>query len=48
VDSKILYLELENDFVYIETFARFKPSQVAVFTKLGINDEGVTGRAKAK
>jgi secretion/DNA translocation related TadE-like protein len=39
---------LENDFVYVETFAIFKPSQIAVFSKLGINDEGITGRAKAK
>ena len=39
---------LENDYVYVETFARFKPSQTEVFSKLGINDDGVTGRAKAK
>jgi hypothetical protein len=39
---------LENDFVYVETFARFKPSQIEVFSKLGINVDGVTGRAKAK
>jgi hypothetical protein len=39
---------LENDFVYVETFARFKTSQIEVFSKLGINDKGVTGRAKAK
>ena len=45
--AEIVVCNLENDFVYIETFARFKPSHIAVFSKLGINDEGVTGRAKA-
>ena len=38
----------ENDFVYVETFARFKSSQLLVFSKLGINDDGLTGRAKAR
>jgi hypothetical protein len=46
--AELVVCNLENDFVYIETFARFKPSQIAVFSKLGINDNGVTGRAKAK
>ena len=45
--AELIVCNLENDFVYIETFARFKPSHIAVFSKLGINDEGVTGRAKA-
>ena len=47
-NTELVVCNLENDFVYVETFARFKPSQMAVFSKLGINDEGVTGRAKAK
>jgi secretion/DNA translocation related TadE-like protein len=47
-NAELVVCNLENDFVYIETFARFKPSQIAVFSKLGINDEGVKGRAKAK
>ena len=47
-NAELTVCNLENDFVYIETFVRFKPSQIAVFSKLGINDEGVTGRAKAK
>ena len=47
-NAELVVCNLENDLVYIETFARFKPSQIAVFSKLGINDEGVTGRAKAK
>jgi secretion/DNA translocation related TadE-like protein len=47
-NAELIICNLENDFVYIETFVRFKPSQIAVFSKLEINDEGVTGRAKAK
>ena len=46
--AELVVCNLENDFVYIETFTRFKPSQTEVFSKLGINDDGVTGRAKAK
>jgi hypothetical protein len=45
--AELVVCNLENDFVYIETFTRFKPSQTEVFSKLGINDDGVTGRAKA-
>ena len=47
-NAELTVCNLENDFVYVETFARFKPSQIEVFSKLGINDDGVTGRAKAK
>jgi hypothetical protein len=47
-NAELVVCNLESDFVYIETFARFKTSQIAVFSKLGINDDGVTGRAKAK
>ena len=46
--AELFVCNFENDFVYVETFARFKPSQIEVFSKLGINDDGVTGRAKAK
>jgi hypothetical protein len=46
--AELFVCNLENDFVYVETFARFNPSQIEVFSKLGINDDGVTGRAKAK
>ena len=46
--ADLVVCNLENDFVYVETFARFKPLQIAGFSKLGINDDGVTGRAKAK
>jgi hypothetical protein len=45
---ELVVCDLENDFVYIETFVRFKPGQLAVFSKLGIHHDGVTGRAKAK
>ena len=46
--AELVVCNLENDYVYVETFARFKPSQIEVFSKLGINVDGVTGRAKAK
>ena len=46
--AELIVCNLENDFVYVETFVRFKTSQIEVFSKLGINDDGVTGRAKAK
>jgi hypothetical protein len=46
-NAEFVICNSEKDFVYVETFARFKPSQIAVFSKLGINDEGVKGRAKA-
>jgi Flp pilus assembly protein TadG len=46
--AELVVCNLENDFVYVETFASFKPSQIEVFSKLGINDDGVTGREKAK
>ena len=46
--AELVVCNLENDFVYVETFAKFKRSQIEVFSKLGINDDGVTGRAKAK
>ena len=46
--AEIIVCNIENDYVYVETFARFKPSQIEVFSKLGINDGGVKGRAKAK
>ncbi|MDA3026517.1 MAG: hypothetical protein O2932_03485 [Actinomycetota bacterium] len=40
--------QIIQGFKYLSTIARFKPSQIAVFSKLGINDYGVTGKAKAK
>jgi hypothetical protein len=46
--AELIVCNLENDFVYVESLARFKPSQIAVFSKMGISDDGVIGRAKAK
>ena len=46
--AELIVCNLENDFVYVETFVRFKTSQIEVFSKLCINDDGVTGSAKAK
>ena len=46
--AQLVVCNLENDYVYVETFAKFRPSQVEVFSTLGINDDGVTGKAKAK
>jgi hypothetical protein len=46
--AELVICNLENDYVYVETFARFKTSQIAFFSKLGIQDDGVTGRAKAR
>jgi hypothetical protein len=47
-NAELFVCNLENDFVYVETFVRFKSSQLLVFSKLGINDDGSTGRAKAR
>jgi secretion/DNA translocation related TadE-like protein len=46
--AELVVCNLESDFVHVETYAGFKPSQIAVFSKLGINDEGVIGKARAK
>jgi hypothetical protein len=46
--SELVVCDLEKDYVYIETFTKFTPSQIVVLSKLGINDDGVMGLAKAK
>jgi hypothetical protein len=46
--AELVVCNIENDYVYVEAFAKLKSSQIEVFSKLGINDGGVTGRAKAK
>jgi secretion/DNA translocation related TadE-like protein len=46
-NAEMTVCNLEKNFVYVETFARFKPLQITVFSILGINHEGVKGRAKA-
>ena len=47
-NAEILTCEIKTDYVYVETFSRFNNSQIILFTKLGIYDEGVIGKAKAK
>ena len=47
-DAEILTCDINTDYVYIETFSRFNNAQVSFFNQLGINDDGVIGKAKAK
>jgi Flp pilus assembly CpaF family ATPase len=47
-DAEILTCEINPDHVYIETFSKFNNAQVSLFNQLGINDDGVIGKAKAK
>ena len=47
-DSEILSCEINTDHVYVETFSRFNNAQLTLFNQLGIYDEGVIGKAKAK
>ena len=47
-DAGILTCNINPDYVYIETFSKFNNAQVSLFNQLGINDDGVIGRAKAK
>ena len=47
-DADILTCNVYADLVYIETFSRFNNAQISMFKQLGINDDGVIGRAKAK
>jgi hypothetical protein len=47
-DAEILTCNIKPDHVYIETFSKFNYAQVSLFNQLGINDNGVIGKAKAK
>ena len=47
-DAEILICNINADHVYIETFSRFNSEQISLFKQLGINDDGVIGKAKAK
>ena len=47
-DAEILTCNVYADHVYIETFSRFNNTQISMFKQLGINDDGVIGKAKAK
>jgi hypothetical protein len=46
--TDIITCEINPDNVYIETFSKFNNAQVSLFNQLGINDDGVIGKAKAK
>ncbi len=47
-DAEILTCNIGADHIYIETFSRFNNAQISLFNQLGINDDGVIGKAKAK
>ena len=47
-EADILTCNINSDYVYIETFSRFNNAQVSLFKQLGISDNGVIGKAKAK
>ena len=47
-NAEILTCNINTDNVYIETFSKFDNAQVSLFNQLGINDDGVIGKAKAK
>lgn len=47
-DAEIITCNLNPDHVYIDTFSKFNNAQIALFNQLGINDDGVIGKAKAK
>ena len=47
-DAEILICNINKDHVYIETFSRFNSEQISLFKQLGINDEGVIGKAKSR
>ena len=47
-DAEVLTCKIYADHVYIETFSRFNYAQISLFKQLGINDDGVIGKAKAK
>ena len=47
-DAEVLTCNINADHVYIETFSRFNNAQIALFKSLGINDDGVISKAKAK
>jgi Flp pilus assembly protein TadG len=47
-DAEILTCNINVDHVYIETFSRFNNSQIVLLNQLGISDDGVFGKARAK
>jgi secretion/DNA translocation related TadE-like protein len=47
-EAEVLTCKISTDHVYIETFSRFNNAQISLFKQLGISDDGVIGKAKAK
>ena len=47
-DAEVLTCNINADHVYIETLSIFNYAQISLFKQLGINDDGVIGKAKAK
>ena len=47
-DAEILICNINADHVYIKTFSKFNNAQISLFKQLGINDDRVIGKAKAK
>ena len=47
-DAEVLTCKINADHIYIKTFSRFNSVQISLFNKLGISDDGVIGKAKAK
>ena len=46
--AEILTCNINADHIYIETFSRFNNAQIGLFNQLGIYDDGIIGKAKAK
>jgi hypothetical protein len=46
--AEILTCNINAGHIYVETFSIFNSGQVSLFKQLGINVEGVIGKAKAK
>jgi hypothetical protein len=47
-EAEILICKISTDHVYFETFSRFNNAQIYLFKQLGINSDGVIGKAKAR
>jgi Flp pilus assembly protein TadG len=46
--AEVLTCNINADHIYIETFSKFNNAQISLFNQLGINNDGVIGKAKAK
>ena len=47
-DAYLFVCKLDIKSVYIETFVKFKSTQIRLIPNLGINKEGVIGQARAE